>query len=304
MLDISLSLLPVFLLIALGAALKRAGFPGDDAWPPLERLVYFVLFPPLLFHTIVTADLDKGEALNLAAVFLIAIAAMTAILLALRPVLPLSGAAFSSVFQGAVRWNSYVALGIIAALLGPHGVALAAVAFATIVPVVNVLSVLVITRYAGDTPAAGRAILRAIVYNPLIIACLSGLAVAALGIHFPAFLLDMLKSMGSATIPLGLLAVGAALDFAHMRASGTASALTVALKLVLMPLLTYGACLALGITGDSRTVAIVCAAVPPASSAYILARQLGGDASLMATLVTVLTLFSVVTIPLAITLLG
>lgn len=304
MLDISLSLLPVFLLIALGAALKRAGFPGDDAWPPLERLVYFVLFPPLLFHTIVTADLDKGEALNLAAVFLIAIAAMTAILLALRPVLPLSGAAFSSVFQGAVRWNSYVALGIIAALLGPHGVALAAVAFATIVPVVNVLSVLVITRYAGDTPAAGRAILRAIVYNPLIIACLSGLAVAALGIHLPAFLLDMLKSMGSATIPLGLLAVGAALDFAHMRASGTASALTVVLKLVLMPLLTYGACLALGITGDSRTVAIVCAAVPPASSAYILARQLGGDASLMATLVTVLTLFSVVTIPLAITLLG
>jgi len=304
LLDISLSLLPVFLLIALGAVLKRTGFPGDDAWPPLERLVYFVLFPPLLFHTIVTAQLEEGEALRLASAFLIAIAVMTAILLILRRFLPVTGAAFSSIFQGAVRWNSYVSLGVIAALLGPRGVALAAVAFATLVPVVNVLSVLVITRYAGDSPAAGRAILRAIVLNPLIIACLSGLAVAALGIQLPAFLLDMLKSMGAATIPLGLLAVGAALDFQHMRASGTATGVTVALKLFLMPLIMFGACLALGITGDARTVAIVCAAVPPASSAYILARQLGGDASLMATLVTVLTLLSVVTIPLAITLLG
>ncbi len=304
MLDISLSLLPVFLLIALGVVLKRTGFPGDDAWPPLERLVYFVLFPPLLFHTIVTAHLEQGEAVRLAAAFVIAIAAMTAILFALRPVLPVSGAAFSSMFQGSVRWNSYVALAVIAALLGPHGVALAAVAFAAMVPLVNVLSVVVITRYAGETPAAGRAIVRAILLNPLIIACALGLAFAMLEVPLPGFFLDLLKSMGAATIPLGLLAVGAALDFDHMRASTLATALTVVLKLLLMPALMYLACLICGVEGAARTVAIVCAAVPPASSAYILARQLGGDHLLMATLITVLTLISVVTIPLAITAFG
>ena len=304
MLDISFSLLPVFLLIALGAVLKRAGFPGDETWPPLERLVYFVLFPPLLFHTIVTARLEQGEALTLALAFILALAVMAAILLALRPFLPITGAAFSSIFQGSIRWNSYVALGVIAALLGPHGVALAAVAFATIVPVVNVLSVLVIARYAGDTPAAGRAIVRAILLNPLIIACLSALAFAILEVPLPAFFLDMLKSMGSATIPLGLLCVGAALDFVHMRASTLATSVTVGLKLLLMPALMYAACLICGVEGPARLVAIVCAAVPPASSAYILARQLGGDHVLMATLVTVLTLVSVVTIPLAITLFG
>ena len=304
MLDISFSLLPVFLLIALGAGLRRAGFPGDAAWPPLERLVYFVLFPPLLFHTIVTAQLEQGETFRLAAAFVLAIVVMSVLLLALRRSLPVSGAAFSSIFQGAVRWNSYVSLGIIAALLSAHGVALAAVAYATLVPLVNVLSVLVITRYAGETPAAGRAIIRAILLNPLIIACLAGLAVASLDIPLPGFLLEMLRSMGVATIPLGLLAVGAALDFQHMRASTLATGITLGLKLVLMPLLMFAACLALGITGDARIVAIVCASVPPASSAYILARQLGGDASLMATLITILTLASVVTIPLAITLLG
>jgi malonate transporter len=303
-LDISLSLLPVFLLIAMGTVLKRTGFPGDETWPPLEKLVYFVLFPPLLFHTIVTAQLEQGEALRLAAAFVIAILTMTVLLLALRPALPVTGAAFSSMFQGAVRWNSYVALAVIAALLGPHGVALAAVAFAAMVPLVNVLSVLVITRYAGDTPAAGRAIVRAILLNPLIIACIAGMTFAMLDIQLPAFLLDMLRMMGAATIPLGLLAVGAALDFDHMRASTLATGITVVLKLLAMPILMLGACLIMGVEGNARTVAIVCAAVPPASSAYILARQLGGDHLLMATLVTVLTLVSVVTIPLAITLLG
>jgi len=304
MLAIGLSLLPVFLLIALGAVLARTFFAESGMWAPLERLVYFVLFPPLLFQTIVTAQLEEGEALRLAGAFLVAIMAMAAILLALRPILPMTGAAFSSVFQGAIRWNSYVSLGIVSALLGPRGVALAAVAFATMVPTVNLLSVWVITRYAGDTPAAGKAVVRALVGNPLIIACLGGLLFVGLGIPVPDVVIRTFKLMGDSTIALGLLAVGAALDFGHMRASGQAMTVTIVLKLLVMPLLMAGACFTLGVTGDARTVAIVCAAVPPASSAYILARQLGGDATLMATLVTALTLVSVVTVPLAIALLG
>lgn len=304
MIDVSLGLLPVFLLIALGAGLKRASFPGDGFWPPLERIVYFVLFPPLLFQTIVTANLDEGEALRLAGVFLIAILTMAAILLSIRRVLPMSGAAFSSIFQGAVRWNSYVCLGIVASLLGSRGVALAAVAFATMVPTVNLLSVWVITRYAGDTPAAGREVAKALIGNPLIIACLLGVAVVGLGVPVPGVLIRTFKMMGDSTIALGLMAVGAALDFGHLRASRVAMGVSIGLKLLAMPVLMFLACLVMGVTGDARTVAIICAAVPPASSAYILARQLGGDATLMATLITALTLVSVVTVPLAITLLG
>lgn len=304
MIDVALGLLPVFLLIALGAVLKRARFPGDAFWPPLERMVYFVLFPPLLFQTIVTAKLDEGEALRLGAAFVIAIITMAAILLTLRRAVPISGAGFSSVFQAAIRWNSYVCLGIVASLIGPRGVALAAVAFAVVVPLVNVLSVFVITRYAGDTPAAGREVAKALLGNPLIIACFGGLAVIGLGIPIPDFIIRMLKMMGDSTIALGLMAVGAALDFSNLRASTAALSVSAGLKLIAMPVLMVLACLALNVTGDARIVAITCAAVPPASSAYILARQLGGDATLMATLITVLTLLSVVTVPLAIALLG
>lgn len=304
MIAIALGLLPVFLLIALGTILKRAQFPGDALWPPLERIIYFVLFPPLLFQTIVTANLEQDETLRLGAVFLLATLAMTVILVVLRPLLPMSGAAFSSVVQGSVRWSSFVTLGIVAALLGPRGVALAAVAFATMVPVVNVISVLAITRYAGDSPAAGRAIVKAVLGNPLIIACVGGALVAGLGIPIPDFVLKTFKLMGDSTVALGLIAVGAALDFRSLRGSTLAMTTAGTLKLAVMPLLTAAGCLLFGVTGDARTVAIICAATPPATTSYILARQLGGDATLMATLVTVLTVISMVTLPLAIGWLG
>lgn len=302
MLDIIQSLLPVFLLIALGAGLRRAAFLPEAFWPPLERLVYFVLFPPLLFHTIVTAELDRGEALRLASAFLLAVTGMALILFALRPLLPMPGPAYSSVYQGAIRWNSYVALGIIAALMGPSGIALSAVAFAAMVPAVNILSVTVISRYAADRPASVGAILLSLAANPLIIACVLGVAAAAFRLPVPAVLLTSFRLLGDATVALGLIAVGAALDFGRLRASGLALAVTGTLKLAVMPLLVWLACLALGIKGEARAVALVCAAVPPATSAYILARQLGGDAPLMANLITVLTLLSALTMPVVVAL--
>lgn len=294
------SLLPVFVLIALGAILKRAGFPGDAVWPPLERLVYWVFFPPLLFFNIVSAEIESGVALRLAGAFLAAVLAMAAILMALKPVLPVNGPAFSSIFQGAIRWNGFVALGIVATLYGPPGVALAAVAFATLVPAVNVMSVLVLSRYAGDTPAPLAQTLRALITNPLILACFTGIAVAALRIDLPGPLLATLKLLGDATVSLGLMCVGAALSFEGARGTILPNAVTAGLKLAVMPLLMFGACTAMGIGGLPLQVAIVCASVPGATSAYILARQLGGDATLMANLITISTLLSAVTMPIAI----
>ncbi len=304
MIDISLGLLPVFLLIALGAALKRAAFPGEAFWPLLEKLVYFVLFPPLLIHTIATSSLEGDEALRLGGAFIFSISVMAALTLALRPLLPISGPAFSSVFQGAIRWNAYVVLGSVSLLLGPRGVALSAVAFAAMVPVANVLSVLVLSRYARETPAAAGVVLKALAGNPLIIACVTGTLLAASGIALPGAILAAFKSLGDATVALGLIAVGAALDLKSARAAGLPIVVAGVLKLALMPALAYVGCLIFGVTGDARIVAIACAAAPPATSAYILARQLGGDATLMANMLTALTLFSAITIPLAIALLA
>ena len=207
------ALVPGFAVIALGATLKRIGFPGDGLWQPLERLTYFVLFPPLLFYTLVTADMSGPEVGRLALVFLAAVVGMAILLGLTRPLMGLSGPQYSSVFQGAIRWNGFVALGIVNALYGLPGVALAAVAFATMVPTVNVMSVLVLSRHASHHPARFLTVAKAVVTNPLILACLAGIAVQFSGIELPLPVLGTLKVLSDATISLGLLAVGAALDF-------------------------------------------------------------------------------------------
>ena len=128
MLGVLLSLLPVFGLIALGAAVGRTPLISAEGWLGIERLNYWVLFPALLFGSIVTADLAGGQAGGLALTVLLADLAIAGAVLLARPILGLSGPAFSSVFQGAIRWNGYVGLGVASSLLGHAGLGLAAVA--------------------------------------------------------------------------------------------------------------------------------------------------------------------------------
>jgi malonate transporter and related proteins len=266
----------------------------------MERLNYWVLFPALLFSSIVSAKLEGGEAARLAAVLVIGDLAIALTVLAARPALRISGPAFTSVFQGSVRWNGYVGLGIASSLLGDRGLALAAVCTAVLVPLNNLMSVYVLSRFAGAKPAPLSQTLRGVALNPLILATVSGGLLLVAGVHPPRPLLETLELLAQATIALGLLCVGAAMDLGQLRRSGVTVVATSAVKLVAAPGAIYGACLLLGLTGDPLTVAVICTAAPLATSAYILARQLGGDAALAANLVTASTLFSLATLPIVI----
>ena len=154
------ALLPVFLLIAGGYVLHRTGFPGDGFWPAAERLTYFVLFPALLFSSLATASLGNAPVAPMATAMIGATLILAAITWSLRRRIAPDSPGFSSVFQGAVRFNTYVAITICFALYGNDGLALAAVAIAVLVPLVNVLSVTVLSRY-GNGEAGGRKWLRA-----------------------------------------------------------------------------------------------------------------------------------------------
>jgi malonate transporter and related proteins len=297
-----LALLPVFALIALGAAVARTPLLKADGWQGLERLNYWILFPALLFESIVSAKLEGGEAGRLAAVLVAGDLAIALAVLAARPALRIPGPAFSSVFQGSVRWNGYVGLGICASLLGDRGLGLAAVCTAVLVPLNNLMSVYVLTRFAGAKPAPWSHTVRGIALNPLILATVSGGLLLMAGVHPPQPLLHTLELLGQATIALGLLCVGAAMDLGALRRSRVTVALTSAVKLMAAPAAIFGAAMLLGLRGDPLTVAVVCTASPLATSAYILARQLGGDAALAANLVTASTLLSLATLPLVIAL--
>jgi len=222
---------------------------------------------------------------------------MAALMLLARPVLAKEGAQFSSVFQAGIRWNGYVALGVIAGLHGDVGVGLSAIGFAVLVPINNVMSVLVLSRYAGAAPAPFMRVLRSVATNPLILSTVLAIILVSLGVRVTKPVADTLTLLGDATVSLGLICVGAALDFSSMKEAKWPLFAAALLRLGIMPGVAAGLCYTIGLSNMAFEIAMVCVAAPVATSAYILARQLGGDAKLMANIITLTTLLSLITIP-------
>lgn len=297
------ALVPIFALIALGHFLRRMGFPGDGFWAQLERLVYFVLFPALLVEKLATASIEGGRIAPVAGAVIATLALMTFVLLALRPVLAVDGPSFTSIFQGGIRFNTYLGVATALAVYGPAGAAVAALVMALLIPLVNVLCVAVLLRYAGGRGSL-MATLAGIARNPLILACLAGIVLNRSGVGLPLGSEGVLEIVGRAALPLGLMTVGAGLQLRTAWGNGFALTTGAALKLAVMPFIAWLAAAGLGLTGLETRVLVLFAALPTATSAFILARQLGGNHTLVATLLTVQTLLSAVTLPVVLLSLG
>ncbi|BBD06764.1 AEC family transporter [Desulfovibrio ferrophilus] len=290
------ALAPVFAAILLGYALSRFRFPGEGFWPQAERITYFVLFPALLINKLSTAEF--GTEATAMATALIGTGLITALgLLALRRRLPFEGPAFTSVFQGSIRVNTYVGLAGAAAMFGDQGIALSAVALLAIVSLNNLLCVPVLARYGSKASGSSQGLLLELMRNPLILGCVAGFTLNASGLPLPSAFHDTLAVIGRAALPMGLLAVGAGLKPGSIAQGLPGIALSSAIKLMVFPLLAMALCILLGVDGPALTVAVLFCALPTASSCYILARQLGGDTTLMATIITVQTVASALTIP-------
>lgn len=296
------ALLPVFLVIMLGYGLRRINFAPEEIWRGIERVVYFILFPALLLHTLATADFSGFNVGPMGAALLAGLFSTLVVVTGLRRTIGKSigmeGPAYSSVFQGSLRWNGFVGLASVAAIYDQSGLAMAAVAIAVLVPTVNVLSVLILARHATDAPATLPLIVRLLSRNPLIIACMAGILLNATGIGLPGPLEPTANIIGRAALTLGLLAVGAGLDLHAARNAKTLVILTSVMKLMVLPVAIAIFCTLFNVDPLPREIAILCGTVPTASSSYILARQLGGDADLMASIITASTLSAMVTMPL------
>jgi malonate transporter and related proteins len=296
---IASALVPIALLIAAGNGLRRVAFVPDAFWPQAERLCYFVLLPALFAHSLGTADLSAVPIMGLASVLIATTILVSIALVLAAPRLSPDGAAFTSVFQGGIRFNNYVGITAAVALYGPPAIALAAVANAAIVPTVNVLCVLVFARFGTARPSLS-GILRGIATNPLILGCAAGIALQIAGIRLPAALFGAVGALGQASLPLGLLCVGAALEVSQARSALRPVIVSSLAKFAAMPATAALLCLAFGLDGLAASVAVLFMALPTASSSYVMARQLGGDAPLMATIVAIQTLLALATLPPAI----
>ncbi len=299
------ALLPVFLLIVLGFVLKRSLLRLETQWHGLERLTYYVLFPVLLIQTLVKADLTTVPVTGVGGALLLSLLLMSLLCLALRPLLArcaIDGPAFTSIFQGATRWQTYVALAVSVNLYGDTGLALASVAMVAIIPLVNVFSVAVLAHYASPDKQSVRAIAMTVVRNPLIWACAIGLALNMLHLPLPRIWDEVADALGRSSLAIGLLVTGAGLQLAGMFRPSLAASVAVFLKLILMPVLAIALAVWFGVTGSSLAIVAACTAVPTSASAYVLARQMDGDAPLLAHIITLQTLLAAITMPIAIAL--
>lgn len=297
-----LTIWPLFAVILLGFALARLRVLPPEFWPAAERLNYYLLFPALLVFTLSGAPVRAPEIrdLGLAVVALIGLAALVlAVFRRLRRVAP---ARFGPAMQGVIRFNTYLGLALVAALGGAAGLERAAVVLAIAVPLVNVLSVLDFRDAAAPTGGVG--LLRSLAKNPLILACLAGLALAFAGTGLPFGTGTFLDLLARGSLPLGLLCVGAGLRPETLRSDLAPVALVSALRLLAMPALAALIARLAGLDPVSTLVLVVFAAIPTAPTVYVLTRHMGGDGQFMAALIVAQTLAAVVTIPLVLVVAG
>lgn len=292
-------IVPVFVLIALGYGLRKSDFLPDATWRPIEKLSINWLYPGFLVPSIWHADLSGGSAGPAAAASVVAILIVTAGALIARPLIRIDGPAYTSVFQGVIRWNSFVFLPVIQTTYGAQGLALAAVMIACIIPVTNIACVAVLARWGADQRGVRPlALLRAMLANPVLMACLIGLALNFARVPSIPGVSETLELLGSAALPLGLIVAGAGLSFAEVARRKWTIAGVSFVKLGIMPFLMWGLCRAFGGDELAQGLALLCGAAPGAAAAYMLARQMGGDAPLMAGIIAATTVGSAVMIPL------
>lgn len=291
------ALAPVFLMIALGWVLRARGPFSGTFWSDAERLVYWLLFPALLFVTTATSDLMALRIVPVAVALVAAVLTVAGLTFAFRPWLGLDDAAFTSVFQGAIRSNAYVGLAAAASLYGEAGLAMISLVIVVVVTTVNLLSVGVLVHF-GRRASGWRSLFLGVAQNPLIIACIAGFALNLAGLELLALAHETLQIMGRASLALGLLCVGAGLDLSRLTQDRRAVVAACALKLLVIPSATALFCRSLGIEGLTAAAAILFTAMPVSASSYVLARQLEGDAPLMAALITLTTVAAVITVPL------
>jgi malonate transporter and related proteins len=294
-LELLLALWPLFTLIVAGYYLRRWAFPNEAFWPGAERLNYFMLFPALLFSSLANAPLDNPALPRMALAVMLALGIAWLALLVVRRVRGWPAGRFGAFSQGILRFNTYLGLAAVGSLFGQEGLTLAAIMLALMVPTVNVLSVWSLTAERGVN---ARSLLLPILKNPLILACLGGALVNFSGLGLPGGTDRLLSLLAAASLPLGLLCVGAALKPEQLGGEIPALASNSLLRLLAMPMLAWAVSYGLQLPTMESTVLVLFFALPTAPTAYVLTRQLGGDSQLMAGIITLQTLLAAASLPL------
>ena len=299
--NVVMALFPLIILIAMGYILKRTQFLTDDFWRGAEKLNYLILFPVLLFNNLAYIKLELATITQvlLALFIIIIISALT--LWVARAFFHIPIARFGVYVQSQIRFNTYIGLSIMSLLFGAQGMQMFAMMIALAIPLVNVISVLAFSQGQGLKPAQ---ILFSLIKNPLILGCVIGIVFNLLQLSLFSGLEQLFKILASMSLPLGLICVGAALQFAELKHDYSRLLLNTLGRLIVMPSLAYLICYALNLNQFETIILVVFFSLPTASASYILTRYFNGDSQLMAGVISLQTLCFAVTFPVLMVLLS
>ncbi len=296
------SILPIFAIVFLGYGLRKKGFVPAEHWKPIEDLCFWIFFPALLCTTLIRADLDQIALGPFTATLLLMMLSMAVLVLVSWPLLSrtwqTTPAKFSTIYQTTTRWHGFIALAIVIRLFGDEGAALIAVAFAVMIPILQVSNILVLAAFSSSKVPTLSRIFSMVASNPIIWGIIIGILVNRSGIAPWQPIMSMLDLLGQVALGVSLLALGAGLSLkAAMKPSRELSAGLFG-KLLLTPLVMFAWASWLGVSGTALAVLMICASVPTAMNGYIIARKMGGDAELCAATASVQTAAAFFTIPL------
>lgn len=290
-------LFPDFSLILCGYLICRYTALNRSVWQPVERLVYYFLFPVLLFHSIVKSPIDPKMASGLMAAGLCT--GLGAIALAYSlPYWPWLGRRIdardhAASAQVAIRFNAFIGLAIAERLAGSQGVLMLAVLIGMCVPLFNVAAVWPMTRHSQHH------FLRELLRNPFILATALGLLCNALGLHIPVWLEPSIGRIGAASLALGLMTAGAGMQLGQLVHGKLLSVSVLTIRHIAQPLMAWMAARWWGLDTAQTTVLLAFSALPTASSCYVLATRMGYNGPYIAGLVTVSTFLGLLSLPFA-----
>ena len=288
------SLIPIFSLILIGYFFKKINFPSNDFWSQADKLTYYILMPSLLIFELSNAKLNLNDNFEFISSALLAITFTMFFLVLINIFAPIKAYSFTSVMQGGIRFNTYLFLAITSSIYGKDGLVLSAILLAFTIPFLNVLCITIFAIYMKNEKLNFFYLIKSIITNPLIVACFIGGSINFLDIKLPIALNNTLAILSKGALVLGLLSIGFALIIKDINSFKYELFLSSLAKFIILPIFIFIFGSYFGLETQMISILVLFAILPTAPSAFILARQLGGNISLMSSIITIQTLLSVI----------
>lgn len=289
------SLFPVVVLLLLGFVLKKRGLTTTTFLQTSDKLVYYIFFPVMLFWKIGGSSYESGIDWSLCFAALLALAIMFVLSFVLIAVFRISDFQAGSFAQSCYRFNTYIGVAVILNSLGEEGIKHFGLLIGIAIPIINVVAVTTLIWFSQERmPTAKRSkiVIKALLSNPLIIGCVTGIIYSRSISGFPQFIDNCLSLLSMVTLPLALLSIGGALSFEGIRHHFSVSFLAASAKLILFPLLGYCSLQLFGVTGTPFQVGMIFFALPTSTAIFVLSSQMQSDTELASAAILISTLLS------------